>query len=110
MSSGPKNFNEACLRAAGRRAYNARRRLARAARISRILSLQDRYDLTGRALAARLRVHEGTISRDLKFIEGVRASYRSATGCEMTARSFRWVEGGRGWETTFEICDGRRVR
>ncbi len=81
-----------------------------AARISRILSLQDRYELTGRELAALLRVHEGTISRDLKFIEGVRAGYRSATGCEMTARSFRWSEGGRGWETTFEMRDGRRVR
>ncbi|MDQ3257361.1 MAG: HTH domain-containing protein, partial [Acidobacteriota bacterium] len=88
MAWAPKDFNEACLRAAGRRAYNARRRLARAARISRILALQDRYELTGRELAAMLRVHEGTISRDLKFIEGVRADYRRWTGREMTARNF----------------------
>ncbi len=60
MSWRPNSFNEACLRAGGRRAYNARRRRERAARISRILALQDQHVLTGRELAARLRVHEGT--------------------------------------------------
>ncbi len=111
MSWVPRSFNEACLRAAGRRAYNARRRLSRAARITRILALQDRRALmTGRDLAALLRVHEATVSRDLKFIERVKTDYRRANGCEMTARSFRWIEGGRGWETTFEIRHGVRVR
>jgi len=110
MSWSPKNFNEACLRAAGRRAYNARRRHARNARISSILALQDHYDLTGRELAALLGVHEATISRDLQFIERVRAGYRRSTGCEMRAGSFRWLAGGRGWETTFLIRDGVRLR
>ncbi len=110
MSWTPKNFNEVCLRAAGRRAYNARRRRARTARISRILALIDRHDLTGRELAALLRVHEATISRDLKFIEQVKMDYRRTNGCEMTARSFRWIYGGRGWETTFEIRHGVRVK
>ncbi len=112
MSWSPKNFNEVCLRAAGRRAYNARRRLARNARICSILALQDRFDLTGRELAALLRVHEATISRDLRFIGRVKADYRRANsfGCEMTARSFRWIQGGRGWETIFEMRDGVRVK
>ncbi len=110
MSWLPKNFNEACLRAAGRRAYNARRRLARTVRISRILALQDLSDLNGRDLAALLRVHEATISRDLRFIKQVKANYRRSTGCEMTARSFRWIQGGRGWETTFEMRDGVRLK
>ena len=110
MSWLPKNFNEACLRAAGRRAYNKRRRLSRQARISRIFALQDQYSITGRELAVLLRVHEATISRDLKFIERVKADYRRSTGCEMTARSFRWIGRGRGWQTTFEIRNGVRVK
>jgi predicted DNA-binding transcriptional regulator YafY len=110
MSWTPKNFNEACLRAAGRRAYNARRRLARTVRISRILALQDFHDLTGRELAALLKVHEATISRDLRFINRVKADYRRSVGCEMTAGSFRWIEGGQGWQTTFEMRDGVRVK
>ncbi len=94
MTWTPASFNEACLRAAGRRAYNAARRRARAARISRILALLDLYDLSGRDLAALFRVHEATISRDLRFIKQVKADYRRRTGCEMAARSFRRIGGG----------------
>jgi predicted DNA-binding transcriptional regulator YafY len=110
MSWQPKNFNEACLRAAGRRAYNARRRLLRTHRISRILALQDLSDRSGRELAALLNVHEATISRDLQFIKQLKADYRCSNGCEMSARSFRWIKGGRGWQTTFEIRNGVRVK
>ncbi len=75
MSWIPTNFNEACLRAAGRRAYNRRRRLERARRISAILVVQDRHgEVRGRVLAAALGVHEATISRDLKFIKDVSAN------------------------------------
>lgn len=111
MSWTPANFDEACLRAAGRRAYNAKRQGARAARISRILGLLDTYELSGRDLAALLGVHEATISRDLQFINKVKASYRRTSGCEMTARSFRWIgSNGRRWETAFEIRHGVRVK
>jgi predicted DNA-binding transcriptional regulator YafY len=111
MSWQPQSFDEACRRAAGRRAYNRKRRLERARRISTILVLQDRGVFTGRALAASLGVHEATVSRDLKFIRKLKADFRRHNyGFEMRARSFRWIQGGRGWETTFEIRDGVRVR
>lgn len=104
------SFDEICRRAGGRRAYNKKRRLERAARICRILALQEQGQWTGRELAARLDVHEATISRDLKFINRVRADYRRRTGCEMWASSFSWIRGARGWETVFKISYGVRVR
>jgi predicted DNA-binding transcriptional regulator YafY len=111
MSWTPKNFDEACLRAAGRRAFNRRRHLTRAARISRILALQGQRDFTGRELSVLLHVHEATISRDLKFIEKVKADYQKDNfGASMRASSFRWLDKGRGYETTFEIRNGVRVK
>lgn len=87
------------------------RRLARERRITRIVAMQSTrgFDLTGRELAAFLKVHEATISRDLKFIRRVRAEFRKRNGAEMSARGFRFLRGG--WlETTFEIRHGVRVR
>lgn len=111
MGWTPNNFKEACRRAAGRRAYNRRRRLARQHRISAIILLQDkRPDVSGRELARALKVSESTVSRDLKFIRRVRRDYaRQSWGARMTARSFRWLRGG-GFETVFEIRCGVRVR
>jgi predicted DNA-binding transcriptional regulator YafY len=107
----PANFNEACQRAAGRRAYNKQRRLARERRITLIIALQSNPDFnsTGRELAALFKVHEATISRDLKFIRRLRCEYRKMSGEEMSARSFRFLRGG-GYETVFEIHHGVRVR
>ena len=113
MAWTPKNFNEACLRAAGRRAYNRQRRLERARRISAILVVQDRHgEVKGRVLAAALGVHEATISRDLKFIERIKAHYRQSNpfGCEMRANSFKWVEDARGYETIFHYQNGVRLK
>lgn len=114
------SFDEICRRASGRRAYNRKRRLARALRIKTILTLQDaarvaemRGDpvrLTGRVLAAHFGVHEATVSRDLKFIRRLRAHYRKMNGAELWASSFKWLRNARGWETTFEIRHGVRVR
>jgi IS30 family transposase len=111
MTWTPQSFNEACKRAAGRRAYNKRRRLARERRITAILRLLDvQPGVSGRALAAVLRVHEATISRDLKFIRKVKAEYsRGNFGAQMHARSFRFIRGG-GYETVFEIRHGVRLR
>jgi hypothetical protein len=107
----PKNFDEACKRAAGRRAYNRQRRLARADRIEDILVIQDRFPhVTGRELAAYFKVHEATISRDLKFIKKVKEDYRQSMKVEMSAKSFRWVEDARGYEVSFEMVHGRRLR
>jgi predicted DNA-binding transcriptional regulator YafY len=105
----PLTFNEACKRAAGRRAYNKQRRLARERRISRIIALQNSYDLTGRELAALFHVQEATISRDLRFIRRVSAEYRKMIGEEMSARGFRFVRGG-GYEICFEVRYGVRIR
>ncbi len=111
MSWTPKNFDEACRRAAGRRAFNRRRHFTRAARISRILALQDQRDFTGRELSVLLDVHEATISRDLKFIKRVKADYpKFHFGASMRASSFRWLDKGSGYETTFEIRNGVRVK
>jgi hypothetical protein len=112
MSHTPHTFDEACRRAGGRRAYNRRRRLERARRIQTILRLQDAQPpyLSGRDLAALLEVHEATVSRDLKFINRVKADYRRRNGAEMHARSFRWIDDATGWQTVFEIRHGVRVR
>jgi hypothetical protein len=115
-------FDEICRRASGRRAYNAKRRRQRARRISAILALQDRHgdDLPGRVLARTLKVHESTISRDLKFIARVRAAYCSGSLLakvftdgrpRMLASSFKWLRGARGYETVYEWrADRGRVR
>ncbi len=111
MTWNPRTFDEACKRAAGRRAYNRARRLKRAQRISRILSLLDGGSIkSGRDLAAQLGVHEATISRDLKFIVKVMSDFRSGTGARMYAHNFRWIEDARGYETKFEIRNGVRVK
>ena len=107
MTWNPKTFDEACKRAAGRRAYNRARRLQRADRILDILSLLDgKPSRSGRDLARRLGVHESTISRDLKFINQVSAEFQRATGSRMYAHNFRWIEDGRGYETKFRFGDG----
>jgi hypothetical protein len=105
-------FDEVCRRASGRRAYNRRRRLIRAHRISIILGLQDHFsEIPGRYLASVLGVHESTISRDLAFIAKIKANYRkSAFGCEMHANSFRWIQDARGYETQFHILNGVRLK
>jgi predicted DNA-binding transcriptional regulator YafY len=106
----PKSFDEACRRAAGRRAYNARRQRARERRITQIIALQERGDFTGRSMAAYFGVHEATISRDLAFIEKVRREYRKTNwGAEMRPSSFRFIRGG-GYETVFHIQHGVRLR
>ena len=114
------SFDEICRRASGRRAYNRKRRLARAERIKNILALQDAsriaeargegIRLTGRILAAHFDVHEATVSRDLKFIRKLRADFRRTCGAELRASSFRWLRHALGWQTTFEIRHGVRVR
>ena len=105
-------FDEVCRRASGRRAYNKRRRLIRANRISIILGLQDHFgEIQGRYLASVLGVHESTISRDLAFIAKVKAGYRRTNwGAEMHANSFRWIEDARGYETTLLILNGVRLK
>lgn len=113
------SFDEICRRASGRRAYNKRRRLARAHRISAMIAAQVwRADITGRELAAHLGVHESTVSRDLKFIKRLRRDFGRMIGDlggglaenEMSPRSFKWLRNARGWEITFEIRNGMRVR
>jgi hypothetical protein len=62
-------------------------------------------------LPPALGAHESTVSRDLKFINKVRASYRrNIFGCEMHSSSFRWIKNGRGYETVFKVVNGVRVR
>jgi len=102
------SFDEICRRASGRRAYNRRRRLARARRISAIIALQAQGIVKGRELAARLRVHEGTISRDLRFVRKVRREYARMCGAVMWPNSFRWIEDGRGYEIKFHWQEGFR--
>ena|ERR1051326_5784298 len=111
MTWAPQSFGEACKRAAGRRAYNKRRRLARERRIVAILRLLDaRPGISGRELAGILKVHEATVSRDLKFIRRVQAEYsRGNFGARMHAGSFRFIRGG-GYEMVFEIRHGVRLR
>jgi hypothetical protein len=110
MSWTPKNSQEAYLRAAGRRAYNKKRRLARAARISRIWGLLDQDEnISGRELAVLCGVHEATISRDLKFIFEVRERFKQLTGCQMRARNFSWTDEANGYQTVFRIRNGVRV-
>ncbi len=112
------SFDEVCRRADGRRAYNKRRRLERARRISAILALQDSQpNLNGRELAARFSVHEATISRELAFITELRADFRRmmqrfhpSLHCELRASSFRWLRDARGHELVFEMHAGRRTR
>ncbi|HEY0006378.1 MAG TPA: HTH domain-containing protein [Pyrinomonadaceae bacterium] len=97
MSWTPKTFDEAIKRAAGRRAYNRKRRLEREARIARILRLLDSEELTGRELAVLMEVHEATISRDLRFIKRLRRNFRRMVApfdVQMKAHHFRWLEGG----------------
>jgi hypothetical protein len=109
MSNKCASFDEACRRAAGRRAYNKKRKVARAHRISNIIALDSRQ-LSGRQLASLLKVHESTISRDLKFIKKVKRHYRDMTGgVEMWPRSFKWLRNARDWEITFEMRYGVRV-
>lgn len=107
----PANFNEACQRAAGRRAYNKRRRLVRERRITLIIAMQGSrdFEMTGRELATLFHVHEATISRDLKWIRRVRAEFRKRNGAEMSARGFRFLPGGRH-QTILEVRHGVRVR
>jgi hypothetical protein len=77
-----------------------------------------RADITGRELAAHLGVHESTVSRDLKFIKRLRRDFGRMIGDlggglaenEMSPRSFKWLRNARGWEITFEIRNGMRVR
>jgi hypothetical protein len=114
------SFDEICRRASGRRAYNRRRRLERARRIETILFLQDAarvakargegVRLTGRILAEHFGVHEATVSRDLKFIRRLRADYRRMCGAELRAASFKWLRNALGWEITFEMRYGARIR
>ena len=102
-------FAEICRRASGRRAYNRRRRLARERRILDLLFMLDvDPTITGRLCAAVLKVHESTVSRDLKFLNRVRADYRRLNGCELRPGSFRWRRNG--YETVFEVRAGVRVR
>ena|SRR5258706_15815223 len=63
------NFNEICLRAGGRRRYNRQRRLAAASRRRQVLGLLVEAELTQRAIAAQLGVHESQVSRDRKWLE-----------------------------------------
>lgn len=119
MGWNPRTFDEACRRAAGRRAYNRRRRLERARRISALFALLDwEPGLTGRELAARFGVHESTVSRDLRFVREVRARWASMMGkikvgprlSEFRPSSFAWRDDARGWEISFVVRHGVRVR
>jgi hypothetical protein len=114
MGWKPKTFDEACRRAAGRRAYNRKRRLERARRISAIFRLLDRRDYTGRELAALLGVHEATISRDLRFIRKIKREWErdivGQMGFRMYARNFFWGRDALSHGTTFLFQNGVRVR
>jgi len=71
----PKNFEEACKRAAGRRRYLAQRQKAQWGRQIEVLgelqkSNWETYGL-GRALARSLRVSEATISRDIRQLKEI---------------------------------------
>lgn len=119
MSWEVSNFEDACRRAAGRRAYNRRRRLERARRICVLLALLDgEPDMTGRELAARLGVHEATISRDQRFVAQVRETFRLTVAglgggldrAAFRASCFSWLLDGRGWGVCFEMRNGARVR
>jgi hypothetical protein len=108
------SFAEICRRAGGRRAYNSRRARSRAARITRILELQDRgVRLTGRGWAALFGVHEATASRDLAFVRRLREQFGRMVGraeFEMRAANFVWGRGARSYSLTFEMRGGRRIR
>jgi hypothetical protein len=74
----PKNSNEVCKRAAGRRRFQARRQRIRDERQLLIMEILvkanwPRYGI-GRALARAFSVNPSTISRDLKSIRAWRAS------------------------------------
>lgn len=116
MNWTPKNFDEACKRAAGRRAHNARRARRREGRILKILRVLDHHTPSGRELAALFNVSEATISRDLKFIAHVRLGFDEQgyglaprLGYSMWSGSFKWTRGG-GYCTTLEIRNGVRVK
>lgn len=114
MGWQPQTLAEAYKRAAGRRAYNRRRRLARARRISRIFRLLDRRDYSGRELAELLGVHETTISRDLRFIRRVKRDWERSIvgqlGFRMYARNFFWGRDALSHGTSFLLQNGVRVR
>lgn len=114
MGWKPKTFDEACRRAAGRRAYNRKRRLERARRISKIFHLLDRREYSGRELAELLGVHEATISRDLKFIHKIKRAWErdivGQMGFRMYARNFFWGRDALSYGTSFLYRDGVRVR
>ena len=118
MTWKPSTFGEACKRAAGRRAYNKKRRRARERRISALIASRFwRSEVTARELAAALGVHESTVSRDLKFIRRIRREWGRMMGgfvgfgeVEMSARSFRFLPRGRGYELSYHYEDGVRRR
>lgn len=116
MSWPPRNFDEACRLASARRAYNKRRRLARARRISAIFRALDSYpNAKGCELAAALKVSEATISRDLRFVRQMQKQFAEmipgALGpYRMTARNFFWGRDALGHGLVFEIRNGVRVR
>lgn len=75
----PKNFDEVCKRAAGRRRYHAQRRRARDERqlinMGILAKLNwPRYGI-GRTLAEILSVDPATVSRDLRYLRKWRASF-----------------------------------
>jgi len=74
----PKNFNQVCKRAAGRRRYHARRRRRRDARqllvMEALLKLGWKSYGAGRVLAKALSVDAATISRDIRYIQNWRDS------------------------------------
>lgn len=114
MAWQPKTFAEACKRNAGRRAYNRKRRLQRARCISTIFRLLDERDFTGRELAELLKVHEATISRDLRFIRKIKREWErdivGRLGFKMYARNFFWGRDALSHGTYFLFRDGVRVR
>jgi hypothetical protein len=88
-------------------------------RISIILELQASVpELTGRELAALLKVHESTVSRYLKFIALVRRQWREMMSSapagfqdvQMMPQNFSWIRDGRDWQFTFKWRNGVRVQ
>jgi len=72
----PKNFDEVCRRAAGRRRYHATRQKKQFERQMKVLGELERADWEnygmGRMLARKLGVSEPTICRDIRHLRDLR--------------------------------------
>lgn len=96
----PKNFDEVCKRAAGRRRYQAERRYAQDERqlvvLTELLRLEWRSYGFGRILAKNLSVDAATISRDIHYLRSWREGLIESKSLTMFAPSIVKTFGGGG--------------